>query len=75
MEIDVYVKPSAFSCRSCLSIQQDYNQIEDCTKCYRRKRCVMIDTTSNITGTYAVVKLEDGKLESIPICRIEVIES
>lgn len=74
MNIEVYVRPSQEQCRFCLNMQEDYNQIEDCNTCYKNKRYIMIGTNSNITGTYAVVKNEESKLESVSIYRIEVIE-
>lgn len=63
------LKTNTFTCRNCLDIQMQYNQIEDCSKCSaNNKECKIISTGSSFwSGDYAVV-LVDGEMKKY-LCR------
>lgn len=42
------LKPDTFTCRNCLDIQMQYDQVEDCSKCFvNNKECEIISTGSS----------------------------
>lgn len=65
------LKPDFFTCRNCLDIQMEYNQVENCSKCsINNKECEIISTGSNFwNGDYAIV-LVDGEMKKVSMSRL-----
>ena len=65
------LKPDTFTCRNCLDIQMEYNQVEDCSKCsVNNKECQIISTGSSFwSGDYAVI-LVDGEMKKVSMSRL-----
>lgn len=58
-------------CRVCVDVAVSYDQMPPCSEC-EKQTGEWIDTISNFWGTYALVQMEDGKVEKIPLHRIRV---
>ena len=69
------LKPDTFTCRNCLDIQMQYDQVEDCSKrSVNNKECEIISTGSSFwSGNYAVV-LIDGEMKKVSMSRLYDIE-
>lgn len=74
MEKRVEVDVSTVECRMCSETAMSFDEVPLCWKCHRRRKGTWIDTVSNFWGTYAVVCLNDGSVEKIPLDRIKVIK-
>jgi hypothetical protein len=68
----VRIKPDAFRCKMCLDMAMSCNADPDCRNCYDVG--LWIDTVSNFWGTYAIIQMDNGKIEKISLDRITVIE-
>lgn len=68
------IKPSAFTCRTCLDVADSCNAIPDCDKCkHQTMRYDLIQIGSNFWGGYAIVQAE-GKLQKVALDRVYDIQ-
>lgn len=71
------VKPSKYTCATCIDIQESYNQVKMCSDCDLHNRLYEILEFGHglFTGTYALV-LYDGKIKKVPIDRVyDIVEA
>lgn len=68
----VEIEPSYSRCKTCNDMAMEYDAIPDCSEC-PRKCGTWIDTVSNFWGTHAIVLMDGGGVEKIPLDRIKVI--
>lgn len=70
------LKPDFLTCRNCLDIQMEYDQVEDCSKCsVNNKECQIISTGSSFwRGDYAVV-LVDREMKKVSMSRLYDIKN
>lgn len=73
MNIKVTVRPSMSTCRFCLQVQMEYNQIENCSNCEEYKKAIMINTHHSWFDNYATVQYEDGSIENVLLSGVKVI--
>ena len=75
MNIKVIVKPSMSTCRFCLQVQMEYNQIENCSTCEGYKKGIMINTLRSLFDDYATIQYKDGAIENVLLSRVKVINN
>lgn len=73
MEKKVEIKKSVSECRMCSDVADQYNAIPPCGNC-QGKTGTWVDTVSGFWGTYAVVCMDGGSVEKIPLDRLKVIK-
>lgn len=76
MKLICNVRPSAYTCRICIDMQENNRVLEDCGKCeFHNTIYEILDFKHGLfTGTYALL-LHNGKVEKVPINRLYNIRS
>lgn len=69
----VEILRTAGECRACNETAQLYDAMPPCNTC-KRTTAEWIDTVTNFWGTHAVLQMENGKVDKVPLYRIKVIE-
>lgn len=68
------LQPDWSTCRSCLDMQIEYWQVENCKKCSVNKECRIISTGSSFWGGDYAVVLVDGEMKKVSMSRLYDIE-
>lgn len=73
MEKTVEIKKSMAECRLCSDIAEQYRQIPPCENC-QGKTGRWVDTVNGFWGTHAIVCMDNGAVEKVPLERLKVIK-